>query len=126
MDRLTEMLIKARDAAVEERAVRYGPHYASALEGYGDLSRELLNMQNSVKALKKCLADIVDYVGAQDLQELHKTLILMEGKANTAAYDALRMCAAVRTLEETLRFQSGGDLLDMLNDDFGENDESEE
>lgn len=116
MDRLTEALIGARDAAVEQRTMMYGPYYASALEGYGDLSRELINLQNAIKALKKSLADIVDQVGAQDLQQLHNALVLMEGKAHTAAYDALRMCAAVRTLEETVRVQSGGDLLDLLED----------
>lgn len=117
MDKLSEALIGARDAAVEQRTLMYGPHYASALEGYGDLSRELINIQNAVKALKKSLADIVDYVGAQDMQQLHNALVLMEGKAHGAAYDALRMCAAVRTLEETVRIQSGGDLLDLLGDD---------
>ena len=116
MDRLTEALLQARNAAVEERAEQYGPHYASALEGYGDLTRELLNMQSSTKALKKDLADIVGWVSAQELQELHKALVLMEGKAHQAAYDALRMCAAVRTLQETVRMRSGGDLLDFLND----------
>ena len=114
MDRITEALTAARDAAVEERAIMYGSQYASALEGYGDLSRELINMQNSVKALKKCMADIVRLVGAQELQQLHNELVLMEGKANAAAYDALRMCAAVRILEETIRERSGGDLLDQL------------
>lgn len=120
MDRLTEALIGARDAAVEQRTLMYGPHYASALEGYGDLSRELINLQNSVKALKKSLADIVGQVGAQDLQALHNDLVLMEGKAHSAAYDALRMCAAVRTMEETVRMQSGGDLLDLLEDGDGD------
>lgn len=120
MDRLTEALIGARDAAVEARTVMYGPHYASALEGYGDLSRELINLQNSVKALKKNLADIVGRVGAQDLQALHNDLVLMEGKAHSAAYDALRLCAAVRVMEETVRVQSGGDLLDLLEDDDGD------
>lgn len=120
MDRLTEALISARDAAVEARTVMFGPHYASALEGYGDLSRELINMQKSVKALKKNLADIVGRVGAQDLQALHKDIILMDGKANSAAYDALRLCAAVRVMEETVRMQSGSDLLDLLEDDDGD------
>lgn len=119
LDKLTEALIGARDAAVEQRAIMYGPNYASALEGYGDLSRELINLQNGVKALKKCLADIVDWVSAQDMQQLHQELVLMEGKAHSVAYDALRMCAAVRTLEETVRAQSGGDLLDLLEDGDG-------
>lgn len=114
MDRLTEAIIAARDRAVEERAIVYGPQYASALEGYGDLSRELINLQNSVKALKKHVADVVKLVGAQDPQQLHSELVLMEGKANAAAYDALRMCAAVRTMEETVRTQTGGDLLDLM------------
>lgn len=114
LSKLTEALIAARDAAVEERAAQYGDHYASALEGYGDLTRELLNMQSSTKALKKDLSEVVGWVGAQDLQELHKALVLMEGKAHQAAYDALRMCAAVRTLQETIRIKTGGDLLDYL------------
>lgn len=122
MDRLTEVLIAARDAAVEERAAMYGPNYASALEGYGDLSRELLNMQNDVKALKKAIADVVGWVSAQDLTQLHNELVLMEGKASAAAYDAIRMCAAVRTLMETVRRQTGGDLLDMLREDPEEDD----
>jgi len=117
MDHLTEALIQARDAAVEARAMQYGPQYASALEGYGDLTRELLNLQSSTKALKKELADIVDWVSAQDLQELHKALVLMEGKAHQVAYDALRMCAAVKVFQETVRARSGGDLLDLLDGD---------
>ena len=116
MDRLTEALIQARDAAVEARTLKYGPQYASELEGYGDLTRELLNLQNSTKALKKEAADIVDWVSAQDFLVLHKALVLMEGKAHQAAYDALRMCAAVRVFQETVRARSGGDLLDILND----------
>lgn len=62
MDRLTEALIAARDTAVEARAIQFGPRYASALEGYGDLSQELLNLQNSTKALKKNQAEGVWYV----------------------------------------------------------------
>jgi squalene cyclase len=120
MDRLTEALIQERDVAVEARTMQYGPQYASALEGYGDLTRELLNLQSSTKALKKELADIVDWVSAQDLQELHKALVLMEGKAHQAAYDALRMCASVRVFQETVRARSGGDLLDILMDDPGD------
>lgn len=117
LDRLTEALIAARDTAVEARAIQFGPRYASALEGYGDLSRELLNLQNSTKALKKNLADVVEWVGAQDMGQLRNNLVLMEGKAHQAAYDALRLCAAVRVMEETVREQSGGDLLDLLEDD---------
>lgn len=121
MDRLTEALIQARDAAVEARSIQYGPQYASALEGYGDLTRELLNLQSSTKALKKELGDIVGWVSAQDLQELHKALVLMEGKAHQAAYDALRMCAAIKVFQETVRARSGGDLLDLMDgDDNGE------
>ena len=121
MDRLTEALIQARDAAVEARSIQYGPQYASALEGYGDLTRELLNLQSSTKALKRELGDIVGWVSAQELQELHKALVLMEGKAHQAAYDALRMCAAIRVFQETVRARSGGDLLDLLDgDDDGE------
>ena len=41
MDRLTEVLIAARDAAVEERAREHGPTYMSTLEGYGDMMRKL-------------------------------------------------------------------------------------
>lgn len=123
LDRLSEAVIRARDTAVEERARMYGPHYASALEGYGDMTRELLNLLDGVKAVKKCLAEIVVYIGEQDPQELHKALILMEGKANIVAYDAARMCGAVKVMEETIRAQTGGDLLDRLMDDMEDEDE---
>lgn len=110
-------MIAARDAAVEERSVMFGPTYTSALEGYGDMSRELLNIQDGVKALKKGVAEVVAYVGAQDVQELHKSLILMEGKASSVAYEALRMMAVIKRFQETVRIQSGGDLLDLLEDE---------
>lgn len=117
MDRLSEAIYAAQNAAVEQHAANCGPFYASALEGYGDLTREYINLQNSVKTIKKCLADVVEYVSAQDPQELHKALILMEGKVNIAAYDAVRMCGAVKVMEETIRHQTGGDLLDALMED---------
>ena len=122
LDRLTEALIGACNTAVEEQTFHFGPHYASALEGYGDMARELLALQENVKALKKSVSDVVDYVGSQDTQELYKALVLTEGKANLLAYEAVKMCACIKRFQTTLRDHSGGDLLDLLN---GEEDEDE-
>lgn len=69
------------------------------------------------EALKKNLADVVEWVSAQDMGQLRNNLVLMEGKAHQAAYDSLRLCAAVRIFEETVREQGGGDLLDFLEED---------
>lgn len=123
MSKMVEALLAARDAAVEARAREYGPMYSSALEGYGDLTRELLYLQESVKVLKKEMAVMVEWVNAQDTQGLAKTLVMMDGKAQRAAFDAVRICAAVQAMQETIRSRTGGDLLDLMQ---GSDDEEEE
>lgn len=122
MDRLTEVLIAARDAAVEEQAREHGPTYMSPLEGYGDMVRKLHKTQESTKTIKskiEHLSALMDFDEAQALQEI---LTEMETKAAAVCYNALRMYAAVRTMIRTVHVETGGDLLDMLREDPEEDD----
>ncbi len=114
LSKLTEALIAARDAAVEERAAEHGPHYMSPLEGYGDMVRKLTKTQASTKEVKtkiERLSALMDIDVPQPMQEL---LTEMEARAAAVCYNALRMYAAVRTMMATVNIETGGDLLDYL------------
>lgn len=116
MDKVTEALIAARDAAVEDWAREHGPSYMSMLEGYGDLVRKLEKTRASTKAFGKELERFSDFMDRDDPKLLHDVMVSMEGRAASAVYDALRMYAGVRTMMETIRERTGGDLLDMMED----------
>lgn len=122
MDRLSEAIHQATETAVQQSTAVSGPHYASALEGYGDLARELVAITDDVKSLKKAIAMALGCVNAQDAQALGNILVDLEGRAYGVAYDALRMCAAAKRFGQTVRGLSGGDLLDMLDDMDGDDD----
>ena len=57
VDTLMEQIIKTIDYAVEERATYFGPHYASSLEGYGDVCRQNVGVQAAVKTVKQAVVN---------------------------------------------------------------------
>ena len=116
MDRLTEALLQARNAAVEERAAEHGPHYMSPLEGYGDMVRKLTKTQASTKEVKTKIERLSALMDIDDPQPMQELLTEMEARAAAVCYNALRMYAAVRTMMATVNIETGGDLLDFLND----------
>ena len=116
MDRLTEALLQARNAAVEERAEEHGPHYMSQLEGYGDMVRKLTKTQASTKEVKTKIERLSALMDIDDPQPMQELLTEMEARAAAVCYNALRMYAAVRTMMATVNIETGGDLLDFLND----------
>lgn len=116
MSRLDEAVFNVRETAVEERAKEHGPCYMSALEGYGDLIRKLEKTRASTKEFGKVLERFSDLIDYDAPQVPHEVLANLETKAASAVYDALRMYAGVRTMMETIREKTGGDLLDMLED----------
>lgn len=120
MSRLDEALFNAREAAVEERAKENGPSYMSELEGYGDLVRKLERTRAITKAFGKELERFSGVMDMDDPKMLHDVLTSMEQKAASAAYDALRMYAGVRTMMETVRERTGGNLLDYIDNRGGQ------
>ena len=114
MDKLQNAVFQAVNAAVEEREEQSGRYYRSALEGYGDLAKELLTLQAGTKDVKKAVADVVDWVSAQEPDELARRLLTVEAKTNAMVYGAIRMCAAARRFGMTVRRDTGGDLPDLL------------
>ena len=117
MDRLTEALIQARDAAVEEQARDDGMLYRSQLEGYGDMVRKMEKMQAGAKAVKtktERFASMMDVVDPQPMQDL---LVDMESTAAAVCYNTLRMYAAIKRVQVTVTNHSGGDLLDLLKEE---------
>ena len=121
MDALMDQVNKTVDYAVEERTRLYGPHYESALEGYGDVTRQMIGVMASQKELKKDVTDLVGYVNSLDAQELIKALDMLDSKARLLAYEALRMCEIIVRYKTTIKNRSGGNLLDIL-DDLDEED----
>lgn len=114
LDTMMEQINKTVEQAVKERAQLYGPCYASGLEGYGDVHRQMVGVNAAIKELKRQVDDFVRYVNNQDPQEAIKALDSMEVKAKVLSYEALRMCETVVRYKVTLKTHSGGDLLDML------------
>lgn len=125
IDNLMEQVNKTVDAAVEERAQLFGPYYASGLEGYGDVHRQMVGVSAAMKQLKKDIDDLVAYANTQDVQEVMRALDSLEVKAKVLSYEALRMCETVMRYKRTVKNASGGDLLDLLNDVDPEEDEEE-
>lgn len=115
MDRLSEALLQARNAAVEERAAEHGPNYMSPLEGYGDMVRKLTKTQASTKEVKTKIERLSALMDIDDPQPMQELLTEMEARAAAVCYNALRMYAAVRTMMATVNIETGGDLLDLLN-----------
>lgn len=125
-DKLMEQIIKTVDYAVEERAMLFGPHYASSLEGYGDVHRQMVGVMDSMKDLKSQVGDLVGYVNNTDANELNKALTKLEDKSRMLAYEALRMCETVARYMRTIKDKSGGDLLDLLEGKNEPEDDEEE
>lgn len=115
LDTMMEQINKTVEHAVNERALLYGPCYASGLEGYGDVHRQMVGVNAAMKELKRQVDDFVRYVNNQDPQEEIKALDSMEVKAKVLSYEALRMCETVVRYKVTQKAHSGGDLLDILN-----------
>lgn len=127
-DTLMEQLSKTIAFAVEERAQQFGPHYASSLEGFGDIHRQLVGVMASVKEVKSAAGDLVGYINQTDPQELQKALDKLDARCKLLTYEGLRMCETVERYKRTIKDCCGGDLMDMLNDfeDLGEKPEEEE
>lgn len=119
---MTEALIQARDAAVEEQARDDGMLYRSQLEGFGDMVRKLEKMQTSAKAVKTKVERFASMMDVEDPQPMHDLLVEMESAAATVCYNALRMYAAIRRVQVTVTNHSGGDLLDLLKEEGEEVD----
>ena len=122
MDRLTEALIQARDAAVEEQARDDGMLYRSQLEGYGDMVRKLEKMQASAKAVKTKVERFASMMDVEDPQPMQDLLVDMESAAAKVCYNTLRMYAAIKRVQVTVTNHSGGDLLDLLKEEGEEVD----
>ena len=116
MDRLSETLLQARDAAVEEWSREHGSRYMSMLEGYGDMVRKLEKTQASTKAVKSKLETISALMDNEDPQIIQECMADMETKAAAVLYGAARMYAAVRVMMHTIKGSTGGNLLDLLED----------
>ncbi len=122
MDRLTEALIQARDAAVEEQARDDGMLYRSQLEGYGDMVRKLEKMQAGAKAVKTKVERFASMMDVKDPQPMQDLLVDMESAAAAVCYNTLRMYAAIKRVQVTVTNHSGGDLLDLLKEEGEEVD----
>lgn len=122
MDRLTEALIQARDAAVEEQARDDGMLYRSQLEGFGDMVRKLAKMKASAKTVKTKVERFVYMMDVEDPQPMNDLLVEMESAAAAVCYNALRMYAAIRRVQVTVTNHSGGDLLGLLKEEGEEVD----
>lgn len=122
MDRLTEALIQARDAAVEEQARDDGMLYRSQLEGYGDMVRKLEKMQASAKAVKTKVERFASMMDVEDPQPMQDLMVDMESAAAAVCYNTLRMYAAIKRVQVTVTNHSGGDLLDLLKEEGEEVD----
>lgn len=109
--------ISTVNQAVEETIAELG-QYANTLEGYGDMCRQLLGVQDEAKELKKQCGEVVYHL--DDGQELANRLRGVEIQALRLAHVAIGMVAKLR------RFESAalpyGDLLTMMeaDDDDGE------
>lgn len=122
MDRLSETLLQARDAAVEEWSREHGSRYMSMLEGYGDMVRKLEKTQASTKAVKSKLETVSALMDNEDPQIMQECMVDMETKAAAVLYGAERMYAAVRVMMATIRGSTGGNLLDLLEDGADQRD----
>ena len=122
MDRLSETLLQARDAAVEEWSRKHGSRYMSMLEGYGDMVRKLEKTQASTKAVKSKLETVSALMDNEDPQIMQECMVDMETKAAAVLYGAARMYAAVRVMMATIRGSTGGNLLDLLEDGADQRD----
>lgn len=117
MNHLTEALIQAQDAAVEEQGRDHGMLYKSQLEGFGDMVRKLEKMQASAKAVKNKIERFSSLMDKEDPQPMQDLTVEMESAATTVCYNALRMHAAIRRVKVTVTNHSGGDLLDLLKEE---------
>lgn len=93
IDNLMEQVNKTVDAAVEERAQLFGPYYASRLEGYGDVHRQMVGVSAAMKQLKKDIDDLVAYVNTQDVQEAMRRWIRWRSRPRCCP---MRRCACAK------------------------------
>lgn len=105
MSEVTRTILQAVEATEAELGA-----YANPLEGYGDMCRQLIGLQEEAKELKKQCGEVVYHL--DDGQELANRLRTVEVQAQRLIHAAVGMCAKLR------RFASAalpyGDLLTML------------
>ena len=128
VDTLMEQIIKTIDYAVEERATYFGPHYASSLEGYGDVCRQNVGVQAAVKAVKQAVGELVRIINLSDPQELYKELGSLDERCKLLAYESLKMCETVQRYGKTIREKMGKQFegLDEMEEGPDELDETSE
>ena len=117
MTQVTGIMLQSIRAMRENMELEQGGSvYKSTLEGYGDMSRTLLTMQETYKAIKKDIAGIVDMISCEDVQELKGRLGTMYVDVQRTAITAIRMAAAVDMTMDTVTRLGGGDILSMMED----------
>ena len=113
--RLDELL----DQKVEELRETVGRRYASVMEGYGNMVAILNMVEGYYKECKKEIHRFVPHVSEQTAEPTIAHLNTLRACALTLSNASLALAANMQVLRDTVTDITGGDLLDMLEDEDG-------
>ena len=98
----------------QKRSLLEGPKYASPIEGYGDLTAALTDVEEALKKYKREGKLLLGMIREADPQGLYEKLTNCRVEALRLTDRAVRMAAAVERNLITIQHMMGGDLLDQL------------
>lgn len=97
-----------------------GPVYRSKMEGYGVLVSRLNTLLAYVKDTKKEIGKFGEIVKHTAPEAQKEALLSIVNDAARVTAEAAAMAASVKVFIDTMIAQGGGDLIDMMEEDFAD------
>ena len=102
----------------DELRKEMGPVYKSKMEGYGVLVSRLNMLQAYMKDTKKAIATFGEIVQHTAPEAQKEALMTILADASRLTAEAAVMAASVKVFVDTMIAEGGGDLIDMMEEDF--------
>ena len=102
----------------DELRKEMGPVYQSKMEGYGVLVSRLNMLQAYMKDTKKAIATFGEIVQHTAPEAQKEALMTILADASRLTAEAAVMAASVKVFVDTMIAEGGGDLIDMMEEDF--------
>lgn len=114
--KLADDMLEAVEAETKRRIALEGRYYASPIEGYGDLTGAMTEVDGALKECRKLHKELLGSIRLAKGQALYDKLCSLRVGARTMTVLAAKMTATVERYIQTIAYMTGGgDLIDMMN-----------
>ena len=110
----------------ERRDLLEGRRYASPIEGYGDLTCALAEVEGFVKEIRKEHKGVPVLIRLAEQEELETRMGKLSLLAQTLTAYAVKLAATAERNRRSLAMMSGGNLFDMLEEQLDDNDNDDD